>query len=65
MPEGGGGQKKTLELLRTPWKPPIDLCELTILSLGPTSHVNPFIDVKVNSTLLSNRLPIHKSPPTF
>jgi hypothetical protein len=60
-----GGQKKTLELMRTPWKPPTDLCELTISSLGPTGHVNPVMDVKVNSSLLSDRLPVYKSPLPF
>jgi hypothetical protein len=44
------GQKKTLELMIILWKPPTNLCELTILSLGPTGHINPFMDVKVNSS---------------
>jgi hypothetical protein len=43
-----GGQKKTMELTRTPWKPQTDLCEPTISSLGPTGHLNPFMDIKVN-----------------
>jgi hypothetical protein len=45
-----GGQKKMLELMRIPWKPLTDLCETTISRQGPTCHVNPFMDVKVNSS---------------
>jgi hypothetical protein len=57
MPEG---QKKTLELMRTPWKPPTNLYELTILSLGPTGHVNPFMDAKVNSSKISDGQYVYK-----
>jgi hypothetical protein len=43
-------RKKTIELTRTPWKPPTDLYEPTISSLGPIGHVNPFLDVKLISS---------------
>jgi hypothetical protein len=45
-----GGKKKALELTRTAWKPPINLYKPTISSLGPTGHVNPFMDVKIISS---------------
>jgi hypothetical protein len=38
---------KALEQTRMSWKPPTDLYKLTISSLGPTSFVNPLLDVKV------------------
>jgi hypothetical protein len=36
--------------MTTPCKPPANLYESTISSLGPTGHVNPFLDVKVFSS---------------
>jgi hypothetical protein len=39
--------EKTLELMRTPWKPPTDLYESTILSMGPICNVNPFVDIEI------------------
>jgi hypothetical protein len=40
-------KEKTLELMRTPWKPPSNLYELAISSLSPTVHVNPFVDIEI------------------
>jgi hypothetical protein len=42
---------------------PTDHYKLTILSLGPTGHVNLLLDVKAISSWLSDRLPIYKRPP--
>jgi hypothetical protein len=33
--------------MRTLWKPPTDLYEPTISNLGPTDHVNPFMDIEI------------------
>jgi hypothetical protein len=38
------GAWKPLEQAQTPWKPPTDL-----LTIGPTGHVNPFVDIEINS----------------
>jgi hypothetical protein len=44
---------------------PTDLYKLTISMLGPTGHVNLFLDVKIISLKLSDHLLIYKSPLPF
>jgi hypothetical protein len=33
-----------------------------LLRFGPTGHVNPFVDIEINSLQLSSRLPTVKAP---
>jgi hypothetical protein len=42
---------------------PTDLYKLTISSLDPTGHVNLLMNVKIISSLLSNRLTVYKKAP--
>jgi hypothetical protein len=44
---------------------PTDFYEPIISSLGPTSHVNLLLDVKVIGSKLFDRLPVYKRPPTL